>query len=107
LPGFAEIGWSATADGNPSSRNWKNIKFAWPVTARASRRWASIFTSLSWSLGNRILINPFKEIWFNTGECINYFLVKENRKPYLEELVWIQTLLLVFCLFWKAEIHFI
>ena len=37
-------------------------------------------------------MNPFREIWFNTGRCIDYFLIKENRRPYLEELVWIQGL---------------
>jgi len=26
LPGYAEIGWSATADGNPGSRNWNEYK---------------------------------------------------------------------------------
>ena len=26
LPGFAEIGWSATADGKPGSRNWEEYK---------------------------------------------------------------------------------
>jgi hypothetical protein len=36
------------------------------------------------------VMNPFRDIWFNTGKCIDYFLIKENRKPYLEELVWIQ-----------------
>ena len=35
-------------------------------------------------------MNPVKEIWFNTGKCIDNFLIKENRRPYLEELVWIQ-----------------
>jgi hypothetical protein len=35
-------------------------------------------------------VNPIKEIWFNTGKCIDYFLIEENRKPYVEELVWIQ-----------------
>jgi hypothetical protein len=35
-------------------------------------------------------LNPLREIWFNTGKCIEYFLIPENRKPYLIELVWIQ-----------------
>jgi hexosaminidase len=26
LPGYAEIGWSATADGKPGSRNWNEYK---------------------------------------------------------------------------------
>src|SRR5438045_3132067 len=35
-------------------------------------------------------MNPLRDIWFNTSNCIDYFFVKENRKSYLDELVWIQ-----------------
>jgi len=37
-------------------------------------------------------VNPFKEIWFNTGKCIDYFLRKENRRSYIEALPWIQAI---------------
>src|SRR5271154_4508857 len=32
-------------------------------------------------------MNPFREIWFNTGKCIDYCL--GHRKPYYVELFWI------------------
>jgi hypothetical protein len=37
-------------------------------------------------------MNPFKEIWFNTGKCIDHFLRKENRRSYIEALPLIQAL---------------
>jgi hypothetical protein len=35
-------------------------------------------------------MNVFRDIWFNTGTCIDYFLVEKNQKPFLKELIWIQ-----------------
>lgn len=32
----------------------------------------------------------FRDIWFNTGNCIDYFLQEKNQKPFLKELIWIQ-----------------
>lgn len=31
-------------------------------------------------------MNPFKEIWFNTGKCVDHFLTKENQRFYIEVL---------------------
>lgn len=44
-------------------------------------------------------MNIFRDIWFNTGNCIDNFLQEKNQRPFLKELIWIQgaqTGLLVF-----------
>jgi len=52
-------------------------------------------------------VNPIREIWFNTGKCIEYFLKKENRRNYIEGLPVIQAVAMSCFYFFEAgDQHF-